>query len=69
MKEKYPKRMFFENYEYIPKQPLIKFLENNIKNQNKLVKEPINDDDYRYQIAKCIAFQEVLDFVNKGGKE
>lgn len=83
MKEKYPKRMFFENYEYISKQPLIKFLEDKINICDGVIdttksdlqetqftfncKKALEDTLKENELAKKI-FQEILDFVNKGGK-
>ena len=65
-KEKYPKRMFFEEQEYIPKQQLISFLEDKINNLLKLR----NNSNYRNQVKELIcAYQEVLDFAHKGAKE
>lgn len=67
-KEKYPKRMFFENYEYIPKQPLIKFLEDKIKELEEKIKNlDYNEIEY-YDAVRIDVYQEVLDFVNKGDK-
>ena len=57
----------FDN-RYINKQQLISFLENKIKEYDKSIKEyakPIS----KYVKAKKIALLEVLDFVNKGGKD
>ena len=57
---KYPKRMFFEDYEYIPKQPLIAFIENQIKEYSKFI------DDSTDEVLNEL--QRVLDFVS-GDKE
>ena len=63
------------NNEYIPKQQLVSFLEDKIKEKADTIK--IDKRDTVEEIEKIIsrqlgelnAYQEVLDFVNKGGKE
>ena len=59
-KSKYPKKMFFEEQEYIPKQPIISFLKGKIKEYEEMY---VDNDE------ALIVLQKVLDFVNKGGKE
>ncbi len=59
---------------YIEKQQLISFLEDKIKEYEKLKKYLYEKENTKLvrkaTISGCIgAFQEVLDFVNKGGKE
>ena len=54
------------------KQQLIKFLENKIKEYESLIFEnsiTASDNEILFYKQKLTAFQEILDFVNKGGKE
>ena len=51
------------------KQQLISFLEDKIKKSKKKIKENLDRTDYLECLNKKIAYQEVLDFVNKGGKD
>ena len=67
-KEKYPKRMFFEEQEYIPKQSIISFLENKIKVHEDIIKSDKDKITIYVLEALNIELKEVLDFVNKGGK-
>lgn len=56
--------------EYIEKQQLISFLEDKIYRQELLLKDwKMDTYNYNYQKGIQFAYQEVLDFVNKGGKE
>ncbi len=50
------------------KQQLISWLEDKIK-EYEVVPADINELDYNCLVGKYIAFQEVLDFVNEGGKK
>ncbi len=50
------------------KQQLIKFLKDKIK-EYEVVPSDINELDYNCLVGKYIALQEILDFVNKGGKD
>lgn len=73
-KDKYPKRMFFENYEYIPKQQLISFLENKINLCNRDLKEFNKNASANFNFISTTetiknTCQEVLDFINNGGKD
>lgn len=68
----YPKRMFFEEQEYIPKQQLISFLEDKIKNlENYAVSFGLTiDRDIAQEIEiKISVYKNILNFVNKGGNE
>ena len=66
-KSKYPKRMFFENYEYIPKQQLISWLEDKTKQTGTGIHNRALDFNCGLRQGKIEAFSEVLDFVDKDG--
>ena len=51
------------------KQQLISFLEDKIKECEKEIEEFLVREDFHIALDKKEAFQEVLDFVNKGGKD
>ncbi len=68
----YPKRMFFEEQEYIPKQQLISFLEDKIKNlENYAVSFGLTiDREIAQEIEiKISVYKNILNFVTKGGKD
>ena len=58
----------FDN-EYIEKQQLIKFLEDKIKQTGTGIHNRALDFNCGLRQGKIEAFQEVQDFVNRGGKE
>ena len=59
-----------DNYNLInEKQKFISFLEEKIKEIKEKIKENLDRTDYLECLNKKIAFQEALDFVNKGGKD
>ena len=55
---------------YNEKQQLISWLEDKIKKYDELIEKLKKyGNDYDLPLYESQAFQEVLDFVNKGGKE
>ena len=60
----------FDN-RYIEKQQLISFLEDKIKECNKSIGTDLlkTNATHSNKIVEVSAYQEVLDFVNKGGKD
>ena len=52
----------------VGKQWLISFLKDKIKEIEEKIKENLDRTDYLECLNKKIAFQEVLDFINKGEK-
>ena len=62
----------FDVNDFIPKQQLISFLEITIKESKKKAKEYEQEREFDWQIYEehtVEICQEVLDFVNKGGKD
>ncbi len=56
--------------QYEEKQQLIKFLENKIKECDELIEKLKKyGNNYDLPLYESEAFQEVLDFVNRGGKD
>ena len=54
----------------INKQKLIDFLKGKINSQKQLLKAWTKDAyNYNYQYGMLFAYKEILDFVNKGGKD
>ena len=51
------------------RQQLISFLEDKIKKCNKEIEDFLDREYYCIALDKKEAFQEVLDFINKGGKD
>ena len=68
----YPTRIIFKNHEYLSKQQLASWLEDKIKKYYTKIEECYADLDWydadMFEHYK-MAYQTVLDFINKGGKD
>ncbi len=57
------------NKEYIEKQQFINWLEDNIKKLEEKIKDLNYNEIEYYDAVRIDIYQEVLDFINKGGKD